>query len=90
MIKSPSKLNGAFQKPTSPEDVTTVVGSIDPSALVAIVNTGATYAEIEEAAMWARGELEVPGEEEHPLKGTAADVYDILVDDPQFSADHER
>ncbi len=66
-----------------------LVGDIDDATVMAILRTGASYVEIEEAARWAGGEA-IPVVEPAPLTGPAAAVYDILLADPTFAPADER
>jgi hypothetical protein len=65
------------------EDIVGLVGDVDDAAIMAILETGASYVEVEEAARRTAGETTDPVERErHPLTGAAAAVYDILVTEP--------
>ncbi len=67
-------------RPTLSE-IAELVGGDDPVRHLRILKTGATFAEIEQALAWAQGAGEVLGEEERPLSGRVAAVYDILTED---------
>jgi hypothetical protein len=56
-----------------------MVGDNEDDKLEAILATGATLAEIEEALAWAAGESDVMGDLERPLVGRVAGVYEIVV-----------
>jgi hypothetical protein len=81
-----------FAKATPPShaDVVNLVGELDDSAINAIIGTGATYREIEEAVRWATGDAEQLGKEGHGLTTAAAAVHDILTADPLFEPDPDR
>jgi hypothetical protein len=66
------------------EQIVGLVGDIDDAAVVAILKTGASYVEVEEAARWAAGEAIAPVER-RPLSGPASAVHDILVTEPTFN-----
>jgi hypothetical protein len=66
------------------EQILELVGDIDDATVMAILKTGASSVEIEEAARWAAGEA-VAAVERHPLSAAASAVYDILITDPTFN-----
>ena len=66
------------------------IGTIDLFAVAAIASTATTYATIEVAATWLRGEFqEASGEERHLAEPVTA-VRDTLGGDPKFAFDHDR
>ena len=79
---------GAMKTRTiTPEDVIQVIGRIEDERIVAIVATGGTLEDLEEAAMYAEQEDDVMGELRKPLTGVAADIYDILTRDQYLEED---
>ncbi len=62
-------------------EIAELVGGDDPVKHLRILQTGATFGEIEQALAWASGEAEELGEEERPLEGRVAAVYEILIED---------
>jgi hypothetical protein len=66
------------------DDVVHLVGDLDDTVVTAILRTGATYQDVEEAEKWASGDAEELGTERHGLSPAAEAVYDILVSDPGF------
>lgn len=78
-------------KPTPPtkEQVIDLVGDVDDATVVSIVNTGATYVEVEEAVRWASGEA-MTKTEPQPQSGPAKAVYDILLSLPSFASPDDR
>ncbi len=58
-----------------------LVGDVDDAKLTAILELGATWAEIEEAVMWAEGRGETRAKDGHPLTGKVAEIYEILTSD---------
>jgi hypothetical protein len=67
------------QRPATLAEIQRMVGDIEAVKLEAILATGATPGQIEEAMAWASGESDVMGGElERPLSGPVAAVYDIL------------
>lgn len=65
------------------QEVMELTGIEDPVRAARILETGATFAEIEQALLWARGAGERLGEEERPLAGRVGAVYDLLVEEEQ-------
>jgi hypothetical protein len=66
----------------SSDEVVALVGRLDDGTIASILDTGATYAEIEQA-LAALSADEVLQEE--PLSAAAEAVYDILDGDPSFA-----
>jgi hypothetical protein len=64
--------------PAKLHEIMELLGDIEAAEAEAILATGATLAEIEEAEAWAAGESDVLGDLERPLSGTVAAVYEIL------------
>jgi hypothetical protein len=73
-------------RPTLSE-IAALVGGDDAALHTAILKTGASYAEIEQALMAAAGADEALGEIPHPLEGRAAMVYDLLTADQDAEDD---
>jgi hypothetical protein len=59
-------------------EIRALVGDIEAAKLEAILDTGATPAEIEQALAWAADATDVMGDLQRPLGGPVAAVYDIL------------
>jgi hypothetical protein len=66
-------------RPARLDEIRALVGDLEAAELEAILATGATPAQIEQALAWAAGESDVMGDEERRLHGAVAAVYDILV-----------
>ncbi len=64
-------------------EIAELVGGGDPSKHLRILETGATFAEIEQALLWASGADDVMADEERPLSGRVAAVYRILTEDEE-------
>jgi hypothetical protein len=64
-------------QPSLPE-IAALVGGDDAMLHTAILATGATYSEIEQAMALAAGADEALGETPHPLEGRVAAVYELL------------
>ncbi|MHA1565055.1 MAG: hypothetical protein ACTSX7_07065 [Alphaproteobacteria bacterium] len=60
------------------DDVALRVAHLDDVKAAAIIATGATVEELDEAIAWAAGESDTMGELGHPLSGVTAQVFDIL------------
>lgn len=64
--------------PAKLHEITELLGDIEAAKMEAILATGATLAQIEEAEAWAAGESDILGDLERPLSGAVAAVYEIL------------
>ncbi len=70
---------GTKQRAATMSEIRQMVGDVEAAKLEAILATGATPGQIEEAMAWASGESDVMGGElERPLSGPVAAVYEIL------------
>ena len=65
-------------KPLGADDVRRIVGEIDDVKLVAILDQGASVAELEAAVAWAEGESDVLGAARESLSGRVGTLYEIL------------
>jgi hypothetical protein len=72
------------------EEVTRICGDLEERKVAAILATGASLAELEEAIAWATGESDVMGEARLPVAGTVAQLYDILVEGEDLWGDEGR
>lgn len=70
--------SGSRPRPATLHEIREIVGDIEAAKLEAILATGATPAQIEQALAWAAGETDVMGDLERPLTGPVAAVYEIL------------
>ncbi len=70
-------------------DVEEILGPMPDARIAAILATGATVRQLEEAAAWATGESDVMGELRRPVSGPVAAVYDILTADEAFAEDRD-
>jgi hypothetical protein len=73
----------------SHEDVAHLVGDLEDATVAAILATGATYQDIEQALKWAGAAPDEPRLNAHGMTPTAELVFDILVSDPAY-AEEER
>ena len=65
-------------RPATLGEILELVGDIEAAKAEAILETGATPGEIEQALAWAADESDVMGALRRPLDGTVAEVYAIL------------
>lgn len=65
-------------RPATAADVIEIVGPLEGSVLLSIVETGAMPAEVLEAFTWATGDDQIGTELEHRPRGAVARVYGIL------------
>jgi hypothetical protein len=69
------------------DDVTGVLGNLDPEQLLAIMSLRPTIADLEEASVWLAGDADVFGAGE-PIKGVASDIVTILTANEDEEAAH--
>ncbi len=70
---------GNPQRAATLREIRETVGELDDAKLEAILATGVTQAELEQALAWAEGESDVMGKEARPLEGRVAAAYEILM-----------
>ena len=73
----------------SHEDVAHLVGDLEDATVAAILATGATYQDIEQALKRAGAAPDEPRLYAHGMTPTAELVFDILISDPAY-AEEER
>ena len=66
-----------------------ILGPMPDARIAAILATGATIEQLEEAAAWAAGESDVMGEMRRPVSGPVAAVYEILTADEALAEDRD-
>jgi len=71
------------------DDAVEIFGPLPDARIAAILATGATVRQLEEAAAWAAGESDVMGQMRRPVSGPVAVVYDILTANEAFAEDRE-
>ncbi|GEM_PF-2312503 len=71
-------------KTLSRDDLVHLVGDLDDTALSAILETGASYVEVEEAVKAVIGNAEDLARLRRALSARAEAVYDILMTEPAF------
>jgi hypothetical protein len=69
----------------SRDDVAHLVGDLEDATIAAILATGATYGEIEQALKWAGAGPDEPRLNAHGMTPTAEQVFDILLSDPSYA-----
>ena len=74
----------------SSDDIVRLAGDLDDETVAEVMATGATFADVEQAVMWAIGNAETLAKSGHALSGLSAVVYDILISDPAFVPLDER
>lgn len=75
--------------PVSAEQIIDIVGPMTDARVMAIIATGATVEEVEEAAAWADGESDVMGDLRLRPTGPVAAVYDILRTEQKYAEDRD-
>ena len=65
------------------DDVARLVGALDERKTLDILALNPTWAELEEAAVWAAGDGDVLARIGHPLAGVVAQIVDILAADEE-------
>lgn len=71
------------------EQIIDIVGPLTDARVMAIIATGATIEQIEEAAAWADGESDVMGDLRLPGTSPVAAVYDILRTEEKYAEDRD-
>lgn len=72
------------------DDVAHLVGDLEDSTIAAILATGATYVDIEQAVKWLGAGTEEPRPNAHGLTPTGELVCDILLQSGAFDANEDR
>ncbi len=67
-----------------------IVGELSDARVAAIQKTGASIEELEEAAALAAGESDVVGQEGHRASRVVAELYDILMPEPDEETERGR
>ena len=87
---TPERDDGEQRGPLTADLIAESLGDIGDAKTAAVLATGATVEEFEEALAWASGESDVMGELEKRLDGAAALVYDILITEEKFPEQEPR
>ena len=67
-----------ISRPATAEEIIEIVGPLDDSVLMRIIETEATPTEVLEALTWATADDQIGTELEHGPRGAVARVYEIL------------
>ena len=70
------------------DEVVRLCGDVEDWKVAAIIGSGASQAELEQAVVWSMGEDDVMGEERKPLTGRVAQVCEILTRDEEDERPH--
>jgi hypothetical protein len=76
--KSAERAAVSAQARLTHEQVLEIVGTIDDARAAAIIDTGATLEELEEAVAWAAGESDVMGDLRLHASPVVGQIYDLL------------
>jgi hypothetical protein len=76
--KMARSVRGKAQAIATPEELTRLLGHIDPATAAKVLELRPTLAELEEVAMWLTGQGNVPDRAGHPLMGNAAAIYEMI------------
>ncbi|MGC2201656.1 MAG: hypothetical protein WA633_16155 [Stellaceae bacterium] len=71
-------LMSQISRPATAAEIIEIVGPLDDSVLMRIVETEATPAEVLEAFTWATADDQIGTELEHGPRGVVTRVYEIL------------
>lgn len=64
--------------PITHDDLKAILGDIDDAKCIEVMALKPTIAELEQAAVWARGNGDVLAKTGHPLTGTVAEIVEIV------------
>ena len=67
----------------TPAQIHAVVGELSDARVTAIMRSGATLEELEEAAALLAGETDIVGQEGQQPSGVVAELYEILAPPPE-------
>jgi hypothetical protein len=86
-----SRKGDSGQQPLiSSDEIRELAGPVADHTVVAILETGASIADLEVAVTFARGEGDYVDRLGHSLSGKAAQVSDILAKDELYAINNER
>jgi replicative superfamily II helicase len=86
---SPSNQNQKGGAAVTAAQVIEIVGTLTDARVMAIIATGATIEQIEEAAAWADGESDVMGDLRLRAAPPVIAVYEILRDEQKYAEDRD-
>jgi hypothetical protein len=70
-------------KPITREDIVHLFGEVDDLRIGEILAVGASYEQLEEAAMWVASADDVTSKLRRPLSGVVAALYEIMTRDEE-------
>jgi len=76
------KSNSGGTAPATRDDITGVLGDIDPAEVLAILSLRPTFADLEQALVWLEGDPDVFGAGE-PVQGVASEIIAILANNEE-------
>lgn len=88
MVQANDEISGVVA-PLTAEQIVDIVGPLTDARIMAIIATGATVEEVEEAAAWADGENDVMGDLRIRATAPIAAVYDILTAEEKYAEDRD-
>ena len=88
MVQANNEITGIDSPPTA-EQIVGIAGPLTDARIMAIIATGATIEEVEEAAAWADGENDVMGDLRIRATRPVAAVYDILTTEEKYAGDRD-
>ncbi len=71
------------QPPATAAEIRSIAGDLDDETVVAIIDTGATAAEVLEAVQWLKADDSLGEETGHTRSGAAGAVYAILLQEEE-------
>jgi hypothetical protein len=74
----------------TPVQIRAVIGELSDDRVTAIMRSGATLEELEEAAALVAGETDVVSQEGHRSSPVVAELYEILAPPPEPEAERGR
>lgn len=85
-----SQKGDSGEQPLSSAEIRELAGRVSDHTVVAILETGASIADLEVAVAYARGEGDYVDRLGHSLSGKAAQISDILAKDELYAVNNER
>ena len=85
-----SKGDSKEQPLISSDEIHQLAGPVADHTVIAILETGASIADLEVAVIYARGEGDYVDRLGHPLSGKVAQLSDILAKDELYAKNNER
>lgn len=82
-------VGGGRPAPVTVEAIIDIVGPLTDARVMAIIETGATIEQIEEAAAWAEGESDVMGDLRLRATPPVVAVYEILTAEEKYAEDRD-